>query len=253
MRDGTSAPGPAGWQEAPSLPQLPVEEYIDMFEHRVVRFCAPVLADVKPSGMFTCPHVESHGRVELGRTPPVHVGGDVVDAAVGLLDAKLAPLGARVTALARRGAGTLVFVYRPRLLEEFAGEEPAASLLDLEGYDVSDAGACVSLLAARVASFDACPRDALTGADRFPHEVGVFLGYPLPDVLAFMRRRGRGVLMRGHWNVYTDTGLARRVFRLFDDRTEERLSRYGEGEPVEALACYDEAEVRAALRYCYRF
>ena len=44
----------------------------------------------------------------------------------------------------------------------------------------------------------------------FPHEIGVFLGYPLKDVKYFISRRGNGYHMCGEWKVYHDVVDAKR-------------------------------------------
>lgn len=38
----------------------------------------------------------------------------------------------------------------------------------------------------------------------FPHEIGVFLGYPLEDVVGFIRNRGRNYTCCGYWKAYGD-------------------------------------------------
>jgi len=51
----------------------------------------------------------------------------------------------------------------------------------------------------------------------FPHEIGVFLGYPARDVEGFIRTGGRQYLAVGYWKVYQDAICAARTFRSFDD------------------------------------
>ena len=43
----------------------------------------------------------------------------------------------------------------------------------------------------------------------FPHEIGVFLDYPLADVEGFIRNAGRDYLLSGYWKVYHDPALDR--------------------------------------------
>ncbi|MDR1024803.1 MAG: DUF3793 family protein, partial [Treponema sp.] len=49
----------------------------------------------------------------------------------------------------------------------------------------------------------------------FPHEIGFFLGYPAPDVLGFMRRRGAGCKLCGLWKVYDDVEKAAALFEEY--------------------------------------
>ena len=62
--------------------------------------------------------------------------------------------------------------------------------------------------------------------EEFPHEIGLFLGYPLRDVLAFEHYKGEGAKLCGYWKVYFDVENAKKTFDIFDkcrDKFEERL------------------------------
>lgn len=49
----------------------------------------------------------------------------------------------------------------------------------------------------------------------FPHEIGVFLGYPLVDVLGFIRNNGQNCKLCGYWKVYGDPVEAQDQFEAF--------------------------------------
>ena len=49
----------------------------------------------------------------------------------------------------------------------------------------------------------------------FPHEIGIFLGYPLKDVKCFISYRGGGYRMCGEWKVYHDVVNAQRSFLCY--------------------------------------
>ena len=51
----------------------------------------------------------------------------------------------------------------------------------------------------------------------FPHEIGLFLGYPIEDVVGFIRYAGKGCKLSCLWKVYGDAEAASRLF--------DRLSR----------------------------
>ena len=48
----------------------------------------------------------------------------------------------------------------------------------------------------------------------FPHEIGVFLGYPLGDVCGFLRDPD-GCILCGEWKVYENAGEAAKTFERF--------------------------------------
>lgn len=50
-----------------------------------------------------------------------------------------------------------------------------------------------------------------------PNEIGLFLGYPLSDVMAFSSDKKGECLCVGYWKVYSNINRARRIFDLYDD------------------------------------
>lgn len=54
-------------------------------------------------------------------------------------------------------------------------------------------------------------------AEVFPHEVGLFLGYPPEDVLQYYIRKGKDYLFSGYWKVYTNPERAIETFKLYDE------------------------------------
>lgn len=49
-----------------------------------------------------------------------------------------------------------------------------------------------------------------------PHEVGVFLGIPVEDVIGFIMHKGKGYLMCRYWKVYRNPKRAELLFRDYD-------------------------------------
>ena len=47
---------------------------------------------------------------------------------------------------------------------------------------------------------------------RFPHEIGVLLGYPAEDVKGFVVNEGKNYLYSGYWKVYGDLSEAKQLF-----------------------------------------
>jgi hypothetical protein len=50
----------------------------------------------------------------------------------------------------------------------------------------------------------------------FPHELGLLLGIPREDVVAFIANRGAGCLFCGYWKVYNNPAWARGMFQQYD-------------------------------------
>ncbi|MFR3909913.1 MAG: DUF3793 family protein [Clostridium paraputrificum] len=62
-----------------------------------------------------------------------------------------------------------------------------------------------------------------------PHELGIFLGFPLDDVKDFMTCSDKKCLACGYWKVYNQCNKAKRIFNLFDRVKEETLDNILDG------------------------
>ena len=72
-----------------------------------------------------------------------------------------------------------------------------------------------STLANRFKSF---AKNVVSGDNRgFPHEVGLFLGYPSEDVLQYYINQGKGYIFSGYWKVYTNLLQAHLEFKKYDE------------------------------------
>ena len=75
----------------------------------------------------------------------------------------------------------------------------------------------------------------LTACPCFPHEIGLFLGYPLEDVRGFMENCGRNYRLCGCWKVYGDPEAALRCFARYRKCARLYLQRYTEGHSLSRL------------------
>ncbi|MEG0773939.1 DUF3793 family protein [Clostridium sp.] len=50
-----------------------------------------------------------------------------------------------------------------------------------------------------------------------PHELGVFLGFPIEDVKTFINTPNKQYLLCGYWKVYHNRDLALKIFENFDN------------------------------------
>ena len=207
------------------------DDAVTCFERKLLAHCSPAIAGLKPANMFTC-----HLKGARGHAGPkcASLGFLELSHALESCRARLAGQGVRIHVLAWRPSSVLLLVYRPQLLgRALAGPREAAFLAAL-GYEPDDIGACVERLARRVAA-----SDQLAGAQRtcaFPHEVGLFLGYPYEDVVAFIENGGRGSVACGCWKVYSQERDAAECFCRYKECTRECARRYEQGAALEELA-----------------
>lgn len=74
------------------------------------------------------------------------------------------------------------------------------------GYTADmDLAACLMRLQNRIAE-----------KPEFPHEIGIFLGYPLEDVDGFITHQGENCKLCGCWKVYGNVEQARRTFASYE-------------------------------------
>lgn len=109
---------------------------------------------------------------------------------------------------------------------------PCRGFLAREGYrlpeDATDCNALLDQLSLRLC----CAAEA---AD-FPHEIGVFLGYPLESVVGFIRHRGKCFTCCGCWKSYGDPAAARQHFDQLAKCTAVYLRLFHSGTPILKLA-----------------
>lgn len=99
----------------------------------------------------------------------------------------------------------LLLVCRPALMEESLAQPERRALLSRLGYPAE--GSPAALLRHL--------RTRFTDAG-FPHEIGLFLDYPVCDVEGFMLYRGEGCKLCGYWKVYGDVEEAQKRFASYD-------------------------------------
>ena len=135
-----------------------------MSEETIIKHCAPTLAGLKTGSLFTALY-ESERQLEED---------------LARLNRILNEKGLRVIRLRARAGRALIYVYRPGKLKQDLSAEAAASILKECGYKEPVSENCLSRLMRRV-RFCA----------GFPHEIGLFLGYPPEDVRGFIENSGR--------------------------------------------------------------
>lgn len=181
------------------------------FEAVLVEQCAPTLAGIKPASLFrfqdASPRAVRHAAARWGR--------------------ELAPFGiaVRVLKTCPQTGACLICLYRAGWLRQILAEPSNRAFLQRMGYR-TDAG-CGGLL--EQLSNRLCLEQA------FPHEIGLFLGYPLEDVVGFMENGGRNYTCCGYWKVYGDPEAARRRFDCYRRCTQVCKERFRQGIPITRL------------------
>ena len=179
-----------------------------MFEEMMVRNCAPTLAGIKVGSLFNCSCLSGH---------------DVHDR-IRDLNRRLLSYGIRIIPLFSSDSSTLIYVYRPGKLGRYLAQDDVRTVLSDLGYPTDDADMCVKTLA-----------DRLYEKNAFPHEIGLFLGYPAEDVKGFIEHHARNCKCVGCWKVYGDEKAAQKLFDKYRKCTDIYCRLYGSGSSLEKL------------------
>lgn len=179
-----------------------------MSENFIVQHCAPTLAGIKTGNLFTYAYESESQLWDRVRR----------------LNRRLWQKGVRIIPLRWGGKRALIYIYRPHRLRADLENRSAIRLLQAHGYRYTKPGQCIVRLAER-----------LKGSDEFPHEIGLFLGYPPEDVQGFIENRAQGCKCTGCWKVYGDEVHAQLLFDKYQKCTELYCAQLAKGKSIEAL------------------
>ena len=99
---------------------------------------------------------------------------------------------------------TLLYVYHETLLRNWLEKEAVKTFLQQYDYSLeSTLEEKLHILGKRIS------------CDNFPHEIGVFLGYPLEDIQGFIQNEGKNCLLCGYWKVYCNPEQAQQTFQTY--------------------------------------
>lgn len=160
-----------------------------------------------------------------------HLSREALDEALRAYAQALPDYGVRLAVPFRSGKRVVLLVWRPELLAAALASAESIGILRERGYRGSTERELVRELRQRLCEHYRVPK-SVKGRD-FPHEIGVFLGYPASDVRAFMA--GEEPVCVGTWKAYGDERSARRRFQLIKQHERHCKGRFAAGEPLGAL------------------
>lgn len=178
-----------------------------MSEKELILHCAPTLAGMKTGSLFGYRYAsveEMRGHIRR-------------------FNAAYRRKGLCAVPLQYRGGRALVYVYRPARLKKDLGTGEARHILRELGYPYENQAHCVVRLTRR-----------LSEQEPFPHEIGLFLGYPPEDVRGFMENRSDHKCV-GTWKVYGDADAAQKIFAKYKKCTAMYHRKWVEGRPIERM------------------
>lgn len=164
-----------------------------MLEKMLVEHCAPALAGLKTANMFTY------------RFSSV----DTLLEELQEINEKLNGKGVYIETLRLRNQRALIYVFRKNRLKQDLVKPGVQEFLQSYGYHNGSLEEYLNLL-----------RKRFQKSDCFPHEIGLFLDYPLPDVVGFIEQEGKNCKYCGVWKVYSNECETQALFDRFRKCTE---------------------------------
>lgn len=179
-----------------------------MSEDLLVQHCSPTLAGIKTGNMFSCKFAND---TEMRNC-------------VRCWNRIFVKKGLRMLPLRFQNNRALVYVYRPSRLFSDLKHDAAYKILKERGYETDTPERCISELIRR-----------LREKEDFPHEIGLFLGYPPEDVQGFIENRAADCKCVGCWKVYGDADTAQKLFAQYKKCTDIYCTLFSKGKSIERL------------------
>lgn len=154
--------------------------------------CAPTLANIKIASMFNCHWQDPED----------------FNCWLRSYNLRFRSFGLHMYVLRTGDGHSLVYLFRVSQLRKVLSQQSIRAFLSQYGYpeDTSHIYQCLQHLRKRT---EHCCSSS------FPHEIGIFLGYPLCDVYGFIQNHGQNCKMSGLWKVYGNVEESRRLFERY--------------------------------------
>lgn len=170
-----------------------------MSEETLITYCAPTMAGIKTANLFTCAF-DSEEELRTALRSFNHV---------------LVPRGICMLNLKYEKGKALIYVFRPDFLKKDMVDDLARKILEEMHYPLGSYARCLRFLMRR-----------LQEEKEFPHEIGLFLGYPPEDVDGFIHEGPFAAAYSGCWRVYGDVDHAKALFASYKACTQRCRADY---------------------------
>ncbi|HWQ71763.1 MAG TPA: DUF3793 family protein [Desulfitobacteriaceae bacterium] len=157
---------------------------IDRF---LISHCSPTLASLKTASLFNYTF-STYDELEQCLAGNIQLNGK----------------GVFLEVLHAQDSQALILVYRKSKFKEDLQKSGVAEFLFTYGYQNNSVEYCIRHIKHR---FEL--------RKEFPHEIGIFLGYPLEDVIGFIKNGGQNSKCTGCWKVYGNECEAMKLFAKY--------------------------------------
>ena len=130
--------------------------------------------------------------------------------------------GLKIKSLGMVNCRSLLLIYSEKLLGARLSDSAVRRVLSEYGYSYElGMEDCIEHLSERIAEHSS-----------FPHEIGVFLGYPLEDIKGFIENKGANYKLCGAWKVYGSEETARRAFTNYEKCRKFLCNKLNQGNDI---------------------
>lgn len=178
-----------------------------VIEEKVVRYAAPTLVGCKVANLMNLPK-------NICKTEDLQYCRKCLSLS-----------GLDIQVLLERDCCRLIYLYRYSALQKILKQQKVQDFLATYGYSDFSVSAALYRLSDQLAT----KRD-------FPHEIGIFLGYPLADVQGFILHQGKNAKLSGCWKVYDNEEEALRTFSLYSDCRNQLCVKFQQGASLAELS-----------------
>ncbi len=159
------------------------------FEKKLAFHSAPALLGAKTANLISLSNRDFNIKAHTNR-----------------FNSKASSDGVKIRILCHCHSNTLILLYNEKMLCKKLNRPEIKSLLSRYGYRKD----------ARIEEYLDTLSRRISDCRDFPHEIGVFLDYPVEDIIGFIENKGKNFKMCGYWKVYSDTEYAKRTFEHYD-------------------------------------
>lgn len=113
----------------------------------------------------------------------------------------------------------LVILFRPDEFAAYLKRDEVCGFLKEYGYEPKNLFGTLESLSRKI-------RYCFERNQGFPHEIGVFLDYPIEDVKGFIEKKGQSSLLSGYWKVYHDREEKEKTFLAYDKARSDAVQEF---------------------------
>lgn len=139
-----------------------------------------------------------------------------------VFNSKAVKKGLKISILCRCKERVLILLYSEKLLTAQLNNSENKAILKKYGYDDKfNFDDYINRLSERISE-----------NHEFPHEIGIFLGYPIEDVTGFIENKGENFKLCGCWKVYGDEEKAKRIFDNYNKCRKFLCNKLNQGDDI---------------------